>query len=105
MEINSNNLVNKDILQTNKFDNISNIGSKLETLKEDKALRQVSNDFESFFLNQILDISLRDTAVAGEGTGADIIKSMYLQTIADNSTGTFGISDMLYDFLSQNNKK
>ena len=82
MEINSNNLINKDIFQTNKFDNINS-----ESLKEDKELRQVSNDFEAFFLNQILNVSLKDTAVA------------------DNSTGTFGISDMLYDFLSQNNKK
>lgn len=102
MEINVDNLINKDIFQTKKFDNITN---NLEALKEDKALRQVSNDFESFFLNQILDVSLRDTAVAGEATGSDIIKGMYLQSIADNSTGSFGISDMLYEFLSQNNKK
>ncbi|MDN5126053.1 rod-binding protein [Aliarcobacter butzleri] len=100
MEINSNNLINKNIFQTNKFDNINS-----ESLKEDKELRQVSNDFEAFFLNQILNVSLKDTAVAGEGTGSDIIKGMYLQSLADNSTGTFGISDMLYDFLSQNNKK
>ena len=40
MEINSNNLINKDIFQTNKFDNVNT-----ESLKEDKALRQVSNDF------------------------------------------------------------
>jgi Rod binding domain-containing protein len=102
MEINVDNLVNKDIFQTKKFDNITN---NLEALKEDKALRQVSNDFESFFLNQILDVSLRNTAVAGEGTGSDIIKGMYLQSMADNATGTFGISDMLYDFLSKNNRK
>ena len=99
MEINSNNLINKDILQTNKFDNL-----KTENIEDEKALRKVSDDFESFFMNQIMDISLRSTNVAGEGAGSDIIKGMYLQSISDNATVSLGISDMIYDFLSKNNK-
>ena len=99
MEINSNNLINKDILQTRQFDK-----TKIENLKEDSELRKVSNEFESFFINQIMDVSLRSSNVAGEGTGSDIIKSMYTQAIADKSSGTLGISDMLYEFLSKNNK-
>ncbi len=51
-----------------------------------------------------LNISLRSTNVAGEGAGSDIIKGMYLQSISDNATGSLGISDMIYDFLSKNNK-
>ena len=52
MEISSNNLINKDILQVNKFDNI-----KQENLKDKDAeqLQKVCNDFESFFLNQIME--------------------------------------------------
>ena len=101
MEISSNNLINKDILQVNKFDNI-----KQENLKnkDNEQLQKVCNDFESFFLNQIMEVSLRETKVAGEGAGSDIIKSMYTQAIAENSTGTLGISNMLYEFLTQNNK-
>ena len=101
MEISSNNLLNKDILQVNKFDNI-----KQENLKnkDNEQLQKVCNDFESFFLNQIMEVSLRETKVAGEGAGSDIIKSMYTQSIAENSTGTLGISNMLYEFLTQNNK-
>ena len=47
MEISSNNLINKDILQVNKFDNI-----KQENLKnkDNEQLQKVCNDFESFFL-------------------------------------------------------
>ncbi|RBQ31340.1 rod-binding protein [Aliarcobacter vitoriensis] len=102
MEINSSNLYNKDILQTNKFDNVTNDSvSKME----DEKLREVSNNFEAFFLQQILETSLKTTSIAGEGTGSDIIKGMYLQSIADSSSGTFGISDMLYKFLSENNNK
>ncbi|MCB9097481.1 MAG: rod-binding protein [Arcobacter sp.] len=99
MEINSNNLINKDIFQTNKFDNL-----KTENIQDDKALRKVSDDFEAFFMNQIMDISLRSTNVAGEGAGSDIVKGMYLQSISDNATGSLGISDMIYEFLSKNNK-
>lgn len=101
MEISSNNLINNDILQTNKFDNI-----KSESLKnkDEEQLKQVCNDFESFFLNQIMDVSLRSTKIAGEGAGSDIIKSMYTQSVADNATGSLGISTMLYEFLTQNNK-
>jgi len=101
MEISSSNLYNKDILQTNKFEamNIENM-SKME----DKQLREVSNSFEAFFLKQILETSLQNVSIAGEEIGSDIIKSMYLETIAEHSSGTFGISDMLYKFLSENNK-
>lgn len=102
MEISSDNLYNKDILQTNKFENITSDNlSKVE----DKKLREISNDFESFFLNQILEVSLKSTSVAGEGAGSDIIKGMYLQAVSEHSSGTFGISDMLYKFLSENNKQ
>ncbi len=101
MEISSNNLINKDILQVNKFDNI-----KQENLKDkdDAQLQKVCNDFESFFLNQIMEVSLRSTKIAGEGAGSDIIKGMYTQSVADNSTGSLGISNMLYEFLTQNKK-
>lgn len=51
-----------------------------------------------------MDISLKSTNVAGEGTGSDIIKGMYTETVSKNTKGTMGISDMLYQFLSQNNK-
>ena len=51
-----------------------------------------------------MDVSLRSSNIAGEEVGSDIVKSMYIQAIADKSSGTFGISDMLFDFLSKNNK-
>jgi Rod binding domain-containing protein len=53
-------------------------------------------------MSQLLDISLKSTKLAGEGVGADIIKSMYTQNITKQSAGSLGISDMLYKFLSEN---
>ena len=99
MEINSYNLINTDILQTKKFDNL-----KSENIKDNEQLQKVCNDFESFFLNQIMDVSLRSNKIAGEGPGSDIIKGMYTQSVADNATGSLGISTMLYEFLTKNNK-
>ena len=99
MEINSNNLINKDILNSKKFDNIDT-----KDIKDEAKLREISNDFESFFINQIMDVSLRNTSIAGEEVGSDIVKSMSIQAISDKSAGTFGISDMLFEFLSKNNK-
>jgi peptidoglycan hydrolase FlgJ len=101
MEIGTNNIINQDLLQSSKLSNI-----KQENLKsnDDEQLKKVCNDFESFFLNEIMDVSLRSTKVAGEGAGSDIIKGMYTQAIADNSSGSLGISNMLYEFLTKNNK-
>ena len=81
------------------YDNLD--GKKME----DKELRRVSDEFESFFLQQMMDVSLRNTNVAGEGVGSDIIKGMYTEAVSRSSAGGFGISDMLYQFLSENNKK
>lgn len=100
MEINSNNLVNMSLIQNNKkFDSIN------PKSMEEEQLKKVSDEFEAFFLKQIMDISLKTTKVAGEGAGSDIIKGMYTQSISDNAAGGLGISNMLYEYLSQNNKK
>lgn len=71
---------------------------------EDEALRKVSNDFETFFTQQMLNISLESSNIAGEGTGSDIVKGMYTEALSKQTGGTFGISDILYKFLSENNK-
>lgn len=83
-------------------------GSDVKSLNvenaQDANLKKVCDDFESFFTQQLLDISLKSSNIAGEGTGSDIIKGMYTEAVSKSSAGTFGISDMLYNFLSENNK-
>lgn len=71
---------------------------------EDKALRKVANDFETFFTQQLLDISLKSTSFAGEGAGSDIIKGMYTESLSKTTGGTLGISDILYRYLSEKSK-
>lgn len=82
----------------NKFSNL-----KIDTLGEQK-LKKVCDDFESFFSQQLMDISLQSTDIAGKGAGSDIIKGMYTEAVSQNTHGSIGISDMLYKFLSENNK-
>lgn len=72
---------------------------------EDKKLKKVCDDFESFFMQQLMDISLKNSSMAGEGTGSDIIKGMYTDTMARSSAGSLGISTMLFEFLSNNKKE
>ena len=91
---------NVDLLQVNseKFKDLKT------TNLEDKRLRQVVNDFEAFFMQQIMDVSLKSNHIAGESPGSDIIKGMYTQNLSQASAGSLGISDMLYKFLSENNR-
>lgn len=101
MELNTN-FVDINNIKSNPAKNYKEINpSKLE----DDALRNVTDDFEAFFMQQLLEISLKSTPIAGEGSGSDIIKGMYTETIARESTGTMGISDLLYNFLSERNAK
>jgi Rod binding domain-containing protein len=91
------NTTSLDLVKVNT-DKYKNLDAKNA---EDARLRQVSNEFESFFLKQLLDISLKSTNISGKGAGSDIIKGMYTETLSRNSAGTMGISDMLYKYLSE----
>jgi len=92
---------------TNQFLDINSIkpkdyeGIQNKDLTNDKALKEVCNSFESFFMNQILEVSLKSSKLAGEGTGSEIFKGMYTDALSRNSSGSLGISDMLYKFLSE----
>lgn len=71
----------------------------------DKKLQDACNDFESFFVQQMLEVSLKSSAIAGEGVGSEIIKGLYTEGISKSSNGAFGISGMLYEYLSKNPQK
>jgi Rod binding domain-containing protein len=95
MEIN-NQFLDINSIKPKSYDNLQN-----KNLKDDKSLRDVCNNFEAFFMNQILNTSLKSSNIAGEGTGSEIIKGMYTDALSQKSSGSLGISDMLYKFLSE----
>jgi len=100
MEINTD-FVDINTIKSNPVKSYENINT--DSLENDD-LRKVTDDFEAFFLQQLLDISLKNTNLAGEGSGSDIVKGMYTEAISTQSTGTIGISDLLYNFLTERNK-
>ncbi len=97
MDISATTNIDVSKLSSDKLKNVDT--SKLQGDK----LKDVCNDFESFFMQQLMDVSLRSTKVAGEGVGSDIVKGMYTEALSKNSSGSLGISDMLYKFLSEKN--
>jgi len=86
------------LLNQTKLTNTKNLINK--NIQQDE-LKKACDNFESFFMQQLLDISLKNTKVAGEGTGSEIIKGMYTENLSKVSSGTLGISDILYKFLSE----
>jgi len=95
MEIN-NQVLDIKTLKPNLLENVTS-----SNVKTDEALRAVANDFEAFFMNQILETSLKSSTLAGESSGSEIIKGMYTDALSQQSSGSLGISDMLYKFLSE----
>ena len=97
MEI-SSNFVDINSVKANPVKPYENLNT---SQLEDETLRKVTDDFEAFFMQQLLDISLKNTHFAGEGSGSDIIKGMYTEAVSRQSSGTVGISDKLYNILTQ----
>lgn len=92
------NSVDINSINQKKYENINT-----ENLKDDK-LKAVCDDFEAFFLKQMMDVSLKSSTIAGEEAGSDIIKGMYTESISNQAAGGMGISNILYEFLTRNNK-
>jgi flagellar protein FlgJ len=95
-----------EAIKNGDIEKLKNLKSKVESSqatvsKEDEALKQVCNEFESLLLNQMLSSSLESTDIAGSGVGANIVKGMYIDGISRSSSGQFGLSSMLFEYLSK----
>jgi peptidoglycan hydrolase FlgJ len=95
MEIN-NQFLDINNIKPNNFDKINS-----DTIKDNPELKKVCNDFEAFFMNQLLEVSMKSSKIAGEGSGSEIFKGMYTDALSQNSSGSLGISEMLFNFLSE----
>ena len=93
-----------NVTMANSTNKETKVLNDLKHTKNEKELKKVCDDFEAFFMQQIMDISLKNTKVAGEGTGSEIIKGMYTESLSRQSAGTLGISTMLFQFLSEKEK-
>jgi len=77
---------------------------KINPKAEDKALREQTDAFESVIVKMLMDVSAKnekDIFSSQKDPGDDIYKSMYREELSKASAGSFGFSQMLYDYLSQ----
>lgn len=65
------------------------------------ALKKQTDQFEAIILKQLLDTSMKDeNTLFGKDPGDKIYNSMYRDEISKVGAGNMGISQMLFDFLS-----
>jgi Rod binding domain-containing protein len=83
-----------------QIESIENIQKRSVGQKEEARLKELSSEFESLFLKQLLDVSMKDSSFAGKGAGKDIIMGMYTEQLANASSGSFGLSHQIYQYLS-----
>jgi Rod binding domain-containing protein len=77
---------------------------RIDANAEDKALREQTDAFESVIIKMLLDNSMKDDNdlfASQKDPGDKIYKSMYRDELSKASAGSFGFSQMLYDYLSQ----
>ncbi len=95
-------LINNNII-SNSINHIPTINKS----DDNKQLRKQTNAFESLILQIVLDVSMKDNKNIFSDKnkpGDRIYQSMYRSEIAKQSAGSFGISQMLYNYLSAKEK-
>ena len=78
---------------------------KINPQAEDSELREQTDAFESVILKMLMDNAMKDEKnlfSEQNDPGDKIYKSMYRDELSKASAGSFGFSQMLYDYLSQN---
>ena len=79
---------------------------KIDKNVEDKALREQTDAFESVMIKMLMDNAMENEEnlfSEQNDPGEKIYKSMYRDELSKVSAGSFGFSQMLYDFLSRKN--
>ena len=77
---------------------------KIDANVNDAKLREQTDAFESIILKMVMDNAMKDEKnlfSQQNDPGDKIYKSMYRDELAKASAGSFGFSQMLFDFLSQ----
>lgn len=79
---------------------------KINKNVQDKALRKQTDAFESVIIKMLMDNAMKDEKnlfSSQNDPGDKIYKSMYRDELSKASAGSFGFSQMLYDYLSRKN--
>ena len=80
--------------------------AKINPHAEDAALRKQTDAFEAVIIKMMMDNAMKgskDLFSSQKDPGEKIYKSMYRDELSKASAGSFGFSQMLYDYLSRKN--
>lgn len=106
MTIDSNNTLSS-LAQAREKDLVKNLKAKTENRLDstDKALREQTDKFEAIFIKTLLDVSLNlDNPLYPKQPGSDIYNSMFKEQLAENLSGSFGYSELLFNYLKEQQK-
>ena len=95
--------MNSLIAQTQALSQQSSI-PKIDSKAENQELREQTDAFEAIIVKMIMDNAAKDEKnlfSQQNDPGDKIYKSMYRDELSKASAGSFGFSQMLYDFLSR----
>jgi len=77
---------------------------KIDEKATDKALKEQTDAFEAIIVKMLMDNAMKDEKnifSSQNDPGDKIYKSMYREELSKASAGSFGFSQMLYEYLSQ----
>ncbi len=73
---------------------------------DDTKLREQTDAFEALILKFMLDIAIKfDNPLYPKEAGSAIYESMYKDSVADALSGSFGYSELLYNYLKDLQKE
>ena len=81
-----------------------NTTPKITATQDDKKLREQTDAFEAVIVKMMLDDAMKNEKSlfsSQNDPGDKMYQSMYRDELSKQSAGSFGFSQMLYDFLSQ----
>lgn len=69
---------------------------------EDKRLREQTDNFEALILKIMLQDAIKnDDTLYPKQPGSDIYHSMYIDQLSEELSGSFGYSELLFNFLKE----
>lgn len=84
---------------------LNELSSKIKMSKDDAELKKQTDSFESLFVKILLDTSLNmDNPLYPKAPGSDIYNSMFKEQLSKDLSGSFGYSELLFNYLKDKNK-
>lgn len=106
MRLDTSNALNS-LTQSKETGLIRDLKAKVDgkTLENDKALREQTDKFEAIFIKTLLDTALKlDNPLYPKQPGSDIYNSMFKEQLSENLSGSFGYSELLFNYLKEQQK-